>query len=52
LKALAKDRNALQHYGLSRNVHAIEARTGAVLDFLVRFSPTLPCRCPQPGQFR
>ncbi|MFC8999688.1 hypothetical protein ACFT7U_28755 [Streptomyces rochei] len=37
LKDLAKDRNALQHYGLTHNAAAIEARAGAVLDFLVRF---------------
>jgi hypothetical protein len=37
LKDLAKDRNALQHYGLTHNVHAIESRAGNVLDFLVRF---------------
>ncbi|WP_351230008.1 hypothetical protein [Streptomyces sp. NPDC002133] len=37
LKDLAKDRNALQHYGLTHNAKAVEARAGAVLDFLVRF---------------
>ncbi|MFF9870097.1 hypothetical protein ACF1G0_32750 [Streptomyces sp. NPDC013953] len=37
LKDLARDRNALQHYGLTHNAAAIEARAGAVLDFLVRF---------------
>jgi hypothetical protein len=37
LKALAKDRNALQHYGLSLSAPAVEARAGRVLDFLVRF---------------
>ncbi|WP_141709114.1 hypothetical protein [Streptomyces sp. BpilaLS-43] len=37
LKDLAKDRNALQHYGLTHNAAAIEVRAGAVLDFLVRF---------------
>lgn len=37
LVALAADRNALQHYGLSQNTHAVEARAGRVLDFLYRF---------------
>ncbi|MDW8803696.1 hypothetical protein P1P68_02450 [Streptomyces scabiei] len=37
LDALAKDRNALQHYGLTHNAHAVEARAGRVLDFLMRF---------------
>ncbi|MFJ8948436.1 hypothetical protein ACIRG4_35395 [Streptomyces sp. NPDC102395] len=37
LKDLAKDRNALQHYGLTHNAHAVEARAGRVLDFLMRF---------------
>ncbi|RST19590.1 hypothetical protein E2C00_00620 [Streptomyces sp. WAC05374] len=37
LRSLAKDRNALQHYGLTHNAYAIEARAGQVLDFLVRF---------------
>ncbi|MGW3303962.1 hypothetical protein [Streptomyces rubiginosohelvolus] len=37
LKSLARDRNALQHYGLTHNARAIETRAGAVLDFLVRF---------------
>ncbi|MGW7369762.1 hypothetical protein ACWGI8_41660 [Streptomyces sp. NPDC054841] len=37
LKDLAKDRNALQHYGLTHNAEAVEARAGTVLDFLVRF---------------
>ncbi|MEU1895685.1 hypothetical protein [Streptomyces pristinaespiralis] len=37
LKELAKDRNALQHYGLTHNAHAVEARAGKVLDFLMRF---------------
>lgn len=35
--ALAKDRNALQHYGLTHNAHAVEARAGKVLDFLMGF---------------
>lgn len=34
---LAQDRNALQHFGLTRDVPAVEARAGRVLDFLVRF---------------
>ncbi|GHB22808.1 hypothetical protein GCM10010306_014470 [Streptomyces umbrinus] len=37
LDALSKDRNALQHYGLTHNAHAVEARAGRVLDFLMRF---------------
>ncbi|MGW2100009.1 hypothetical protein ACWCPX_20265 [Streptomyces olivaceoviridis] len=37
LSALAKDRNALQHYGLTHSAHAVEARAGKVLDFLMRF---------------
>lgn len=37
LKDLARDRNALQHYGLTHNAHAVEARAGRVLDFLMRF---------------
>ncbi|MFG2473627.1 hypothetical protein [Streptomyces fagopyri] len=37
LKELAKDRNALQHYGLTHNAPAVEARAGRVLDFLMRF---------------
>ncbi|WP_328333394.1 hypothetical protein [Streptomyces sp. NBC_00455] len=37
LIALATDRNALQHYGLTQNAHAVEARAGRVLDFLYRF---------------
>ncbi|MFJ9931344.1 hypothetical protein ACIRU5_35660 [Streptomyces misionensis] len=37
LNALARDRNALQHYGLTHNARAVEARAGSVLDFLVRF---------------
>ncbi|MFK4272536.1 hypothetical protein [Streptomyces milbemycinicus] len=37
LKDLAADRNALQHYGLTHNAHAVEARAGRVLDFLMRF---------------
>ncbi|GGU44557.1 hypothetical protein [Streptomyces violascens] len=37
LAALGRDRNALQHYGLSHNARAVEARAGRVLDFLMRF---------------
>ncbi|MFG2789117.1 hypothetical protein [Streptomyces sp. NPDC048419] len=37
LKDLARDRNALQHFGLSHDARAVEARAGRVLDFLVRF---------------
>ncbi|MEV5255254.1 hypothetical protein AB0K98_26220 [Streptomyces werraensis] len=37
LSALAADRNALQHYGLTHNAAAVEARAGRVLDFLMRF---------------
>ncbi|WP_405729187.1 hypothetical protein OG885_09850 [Streptomyces sp. NBC_00028] len=37
LKELAKDRNALQHYGLTHSARAVEARAGRVLDFLMRF---------------
>ncbi|WP_445527455.1 hypothetical protein [Streptomyces cyslabdanicus] len=37
LKALADDRNALQHFGLTHNARAVEARAVVVLDFLVRF---------------
>ncbi|MFE2181382.1 hypothetical protein [Streptomyces sp. NPDC059455] len=40
LIALAADRNALQHYGLTQNAHAVEARAGRVLDFLYRFIHT------------
>lgn len=35
--SLAKSRNALQHYGLTDSEGLIEARTAAVLDFLIRF---------------
>ncbi|MEV2255921.1 hypothetical protein AB0I94_36095 [Streptomyces sp. NPDC050147] len=37
LKDLADDRNALQHFGLTHNARAIEARAASALDFLVRF---------------
>jgi hypothetical protein len=37
LKALADDRNALQHFGLTHNARAVEARAAVVLDFLIRF---------------
>ncbi|WP_217547672.1 hypothetical protein [Streptomyces sp. GbtcB6] len=40
LKDLTKDRNALQHYGLTHNAGAVEARAGRVLDFLMRFLDT------------
>jgi hypothetical protein len=35
--ALAKSRNALQHYGLTDAEGTIEVRTAKVLDFLIRF---------------
>ncbi|MEV5194763.1 hypothetical protein AB0K86_19940 [Streptomyces clavifer] len=34
---LAKDRNALQHYGLTHNAHAVEFRAAIVLEFLNTF---------------
>ncbi|WP_158710943.1 hypothetical protein [Streptomyces griseus] len=37
LRSLSKDRNALQHYGLTHNALAIETRAGQVLDLLIRF---------------
>ncbi|MFF1399377.1 hypothetical protein ACFVZD_36965 [Streptomyces sp. NPDC058287] len=37
LKDLAETRNALQHYGLTHNARAVEARAATVLDFLLRF---------------
>ncbi|MFD3553788.1 hypothetical protein ACFWWA_17020 [Streptomyces goshikiensis] len=37
LKALARDRNALQHYGLTHSAAAVETRAATVLDFLVNF---------------
>ncbi|MEU7306278.1 hypothetical protein [Streptomyces sp. NPDC007206] len=40
LSTLAKDRNALQHYGLynkNSNARAVESRAAEVLDFLIRF---------------
>ena len=37
LTKLRKDRNALQHYGLTASGPATEARAGRVLDFLVGF---------------
>lgn len=40
LKDLARDRNALQHYGFQHNVRAVESRAAIVLDFLVRFLDT------------
>ncbi|MFE7619036.1 serine/arginine repetitive matrix protein 1 [Streptomyces sp. NPDC057496] len=45
LKKLRKDRNALQHFGLTHDARAIEARAAVVLDFLIRFcdEQLLPC---------
>ncbi|MGC9539744.1 hypothetical protein [Streptomyces sp. UG1] len=40
LKNLGKDRNALQHYGLTHSAEAVESRAGTVLDFLLRFLDT------------
>ncbi|QKZ20337.1 hypothetical protein [Streptomyces chartreusis] len=37
VKRLARDRNALAHWGLTANAAAIEARAAAVLDFLLVF---------------
>jgi hypothetical protein len=37
VKKLARDRNALAHWGLTANAAAIEARAAAVLDFLLLF---------------
>ncbi|WP_338697923.1 serine/arginine repetitive matrix protein 1 [Streptomyces sp. Q6] len=37
LKHLAKDRNKLQHFAMTAPAPVIEARTGEVLDFLIRF---------------
>lgn len=37
LTDLTKDRNRLQHYGLTHNAKAVEARAATVLDFLLRF---------------
>ncbi|MFG2947562.1 serine/arginine repetitive matrix protein 1 [Streptomyces adustus] len=34
---LTEDRNKLQHFGLTHNARAVEARAGAVLDFLIHF---------------
>ncbi|MFI6375145.1 hypothetical protein [Streptomyces sp. NPDC050546] len=34
---LAKDRNALMHYGLTGSAYVVEARTAQVLDFLLEF---------------
>ncbi|MEU0843023.1 hypothetical protein ABZ370_26570 [Streptomyces sp. NPDC005962] len=52
LRALAKLRNALQHYGLRHNARAVEARAGEVLDFLVRFleEELLPGLSPEEGE--
>ncbi|MFF9090771.1 hypothetical protein ACF1BE_31175 [Streptomyces sp. NPDC014991] len=40
VKRLARDRNALAHWGLTSNAAAIEARAAAVLDFLLVFLDT------------
>ncbi|WP_158711285.1 serine/arginine repetitive matrix protein 1 [Streptomyces sp. NRRL S-1824] len=37
LKKLSDDRNKLQHFGLTDNARAVEARAGEVLDFLIHF---------------
>jgi hypothetical protein len=37
LLALAKTRNALQHWGLTESAPAVESRAAAVLDFLISF---------------
>ncbi|KPL26312.1 hypothetical protein JI76_37840 (plasmid) [Streptomyces anulatus] len=37
VKELGKTRNALQHYGLTFNAYAMEARAVKVLDFLITF---------------
>ncbi|MCX5173771.1 hypothetical protein OG616_37940 [Streptomyces antibioticus] len=37
LKKLSRDRNALQHYGLTHQALAVETRAVRVLDFLVHF---------------
>ncbi|MFE2944684.1 hypothetical protein ACFXKG_37450 [Streptomyces sp. NPDC059255] len=37
IKELSDHRNALQHYGLKHNAHAIESRAARVLDFLITF---------------
>lgn len=37
VKKLARDRNALAHWGLTANAAAVEARAAAVLDFLLVF---------------
>lgn len=37
LEILAKSRNALQHYGLTDNARAVEARAAKVLDILMAF---------------
>src|SRR5690606_34270345 len=34
---LSKDRNALQHWGLTGSAPTVEARAAKVLDFLIRF---------------
>ncbi|WP_186784532.1 hypothetical protein [Streptomyces sp. CBG33] len=37
IKALTLDRNKLQHYGLTHNAYAVEARAAEVLHFLTNF---------------
>ncbi|QTI87214.1 hypothetical protein [Streptomyces sp. AgN23] len=37
IKALTLDRNKLQHYGLTHNAYAVEARAAVVLHFLMDF---------------
>ncbi|MEW2417555.1 hypothetical protein AB0953_28090 [Streptomyces sp. NPDC046866] len=52
LADLTKDRNALQHYGLTHNARAVESRAAKVLDFLVTFVHTelLPALTPIEAQ--
>ncbi|MCX4461144.1 hypothetical protein OG585_47285 (plasmid) [Streptomyces sp. NBC_01340] len=55
LSRLAKDRNALQHYGLfgqSANARAVESRAAEVLDFLIRFvdEDLLPALPPEEAE--
>lgn len=38
LRDLTKDRNALQHFGLTHSARAVAARAALVLDFLVHFA--------------
>ncbi|MFD7573400.1 serine/arginine repetitive matrix protein 1 [Streptomyces sp. NPDC059810] len=37
LRKLTETRNKLQHFGVTDNARAVEARAGEVLDFLIRF---------------